>query len=134
MSSLLHQFRWLYALALLQLLGGPLVVSVLMQVGGPGAESVEIVRIVALPVEVGGVAMLKSGGGEAWETTSEVPWREPVGEGTSTKGKMQAKWSVSELDPIRVFPPMAEKLAVEWTNVRCRTSGAGPPAPPPRVG
>jgi hypothetical protein len=130
MKRLLGQGRWLYALALLQLLGGPSVVSVVVLLGESKMKdslAVESGVIVACE-SISGVQPASSG--EAMDH-AVIPDQEPAKRRTSVP-KAKPKWSVEIARQVRVFPPAPSKWAFIETRERVPEQGAGPPAPPPR--
>ncbi len=130
MRMLIRHVRWLYLLALLQLLGGPLVVSMVMLLDGPETKTLATKNFdhsVAV-MDACSCSILPACEAALGES---VPWQKPVQEST-TQGKLKQPWSLEGASPIRVCPPGAQLLALEDADVKFWRLGAGPPAPPPR--
>lgn len=129
---LLGHGRWLYALALLQLLGGPLVVSVVMLLGEPGAdERADVCGARSASVVAMNHAIPADASGEEITESETLPWQKPVTE-PPTQGKSKTQWSVESASRVRIYPPESTRLEIVEPRVTFWKLGAGPPAPPPR--
>ena len=132
MRMLLGHGRWLYALALLQLLGGPLVVSMVMLLGEPGEDATAIIRSGrAVTVVSMNQASSANAPGTEINMGETLPWQKPVKE-PPTQGKAKTQWSVESASRVRIYPPESARLAIVESRVTFWKLGAGPPAPPPR--
>jgi hypothetical protein len=130
MSFLQRHRRSLCLLALLQVLVGPTVLGLLLLAGGL-AEGDDVLerRVVAALVrlEVAGLPVAAADEGDLPVEPRPLP-------GVPVKAKKDLSWTLAELTPLRVHPPLAVTLGHAGRHDPPPSHlGQAPPLPPPRL-
>ena len=130
MSFLQRYRRSLCLLALLQVLVGPAVLGLLLLAGGlADGDDVLERRVVAALVrlEVAGLPVADVGE----DGLPAEPWPLPT---APVKAKKDLSWTLAELTPLRVHPPVAVTLGHAGRHDPPPPRlGQAPPLPPPRL-